>query len=83
MVDRLAYLTADNLDALKTARDALIKMRAEGLRQIRYTANGIERFASYATDIEAASALKDIEQRIAKLEGNLPRHLRVRAVSGY
>jgi hypothetical protein len=73
-----------DLTALKAARNAVIAMRAAGLREVRYAANGVERSARYSTDIEAASALADLERRISDLEGRgLPRHLQVRATRGY
>jgi hypothetical protein len=64
-----SYFAADDLNSLRTARDTILKARAEGTRRIVYEANGVRREIEWRSDVELRQALGDIEQRIAALEG--------------
>lgn len=56
---------------LETLRDALVRARARGFRSVAYDGHRTE----YATDAEMASAIADLDRRIAAAGTSRPRTL--------
>ncbi len=59
-------------------RDRLIRSRASGTRQVDYDGKRI----TYATDSEMATALADLERRIARAQRRPARTLRIHTSKG-
>ncbi len=54
---------------LEELRDALIRARARGTREVQYG----EKSVRYGSDAEMAAAVADLEARIARASGTRPR----------
>ena len=59
-------------------REALLKARYAGVRTVEYDGKRI----SYATDAEMATALLDLERRIATQTGSPIRQVRIASTKG-
>ncbi len=64
--------------ALQTMREALLKARYTGVRTVEYDGRRI----SYATDAEMATALLDLERRIAASGASPIRQVRIASKKG-
>lgn len=60
-----------DVNELETLRDALIRARAQGVRQITLNGKRIE----YGSDAEMAAAIADLETRIARASPNRAKRL--------
>lgn len=67
-----------DIAALQTMREALLKARYAGVRTVEYDGKRI----SYATDAEMATALLDLERRIAALGASPIRQVRIASTKG-
>lgn len=67
-----------DLAALKSMREALLKARYAGVRTVEYDGKRI----TYATDAEMATALLDLERRIAALGATPIRQVRIASTKG-
>ncbi len=56
------------LDDLRARHSALLAARYSGTRKVEYDGRKVE----YGSDAEMASAIADIERRIARLDGAAP-----------
>ena len=56
--------------------------RANGVRQIQYSSNGVSRLVEYRSDAEMAMAQNDLMRRISILLGNTGRAVLVRTSKG-
>lgn len=72
-------MAALTLPELTTFRDALIRARAGGVREVR-DSNG--EAVSYKSDAEMAAALRDVESRIAQFNQSRPTSIRWAASKG-
>ena len=60
---------ADDLATLTAQRDRLLEIRAKGIRSYEIATGSGSRRLEYRTDAEVAAALRDVERRIAALQG--------------
>ena len=67
-----------DIATLQTMREALLKARYAGVRTVEYDGKRI----SYATDAEMATALLDLERRIATQTGSPIRQVRIASTKG-
>lgn len=67
-----------DLATLQTLREALLKARYAGVRTVEYDGKRI----SYATDAETATALLDLERRIAAQNAAPIRQVRIASTKG-
>lgn len=67
-----------DLATLQTLREALLKARYAGVRTVEYDGKRI----SYATDAEMATALLDLERRIAAQGATPIRQVRIASTKG-
>jgi hypothetical protein len=67
-----------DLTQLEAWRDALLKARYVGLRTVEYDGRRV----SYATDAEMATALADLERRIAATRNGRVRQVRIQSTKG-
>lgn len=67
-----------DIATLQTMREALFKARYAGGRTVDYDGKRI----SYATDAEMATALLDLERRIAASGASPIRHVRITSTKG-
>jgi hypothetical protein len=56
--------------------------RANGVRQIQYSANGVSRLVEYRSDAEMAMAQNDLMRRISILLGNVSRTVKISSSKG-
>jgi hypothetical protein len=67
-----------DLTQLEAWRDALLKARYAGLRTVEYDGRRV----SYATDAEMATALADLERRIAVAQSGRVSQVRIQSTKG-
>ncbi|MDD9745522.1 phage head-tail joining protein [Marinovum algicola] len=63
---------------LETLRDALVRARAQGLRSVAYDGHRTE----YVSDAEMASAIADLDRRIAAAGAPRPRTIAFKSSKG-
>ncbi|MEB3417030.1 phage head-tail joining protein [Salipiger marinus] len=64
---------------LESLRDELVRARASGLRVVMYDGHRTE----YGSDAEMASAIADLERRIAADGGKRPRRVTFKSSKGF
>lgn len=67
-----------DLAQLEAWRDALLKARYAGLRNVEYDGRRV----SYATDAEMATALADLERRISAAQSGRVSQVRIQSTKG-
>jgi hypothetical protein len=72
----------ETLEDLQAALVALNKARASGLSVVSYLANGVSRSVTYKHDAEMREAQNDLMRRIAALQGNGNRTIKISASKG-
>lgn len=63
---------------LETLRDALIRARAKGARELQMNGERVR----YGSDAEMAAAIADLDSRIARASGRRPATIRFSASKG-
>ena len=69
---------AIDVSELESLRDALIRARAQGVRQVTLNGKRIE----YGSDTEMAAAVSDLEARIARASPDRPSRLALSLAKG-
>lgn len=69
---------ATTLTDLQAWRDALLRARYSGVRNVEYDGKRV----SYATDAEMAAALADLERRIAGMTGGRVTQVQINSSKG-
>lgn len=73
---------ADDLATLLTQRSRLLEIRAKGMRSYEIDTGNGRRRIEYRSDEEVASAIADIDRRIAALQGTHINTVRIYSSKG-
>lgn len=73
---------AEDIATLQEQLIALNRARAQGVRQITYTANNATRVVEYKSDSEMREAQNDLMRRISAMQGNGNRTIKIASSKG-
>jgi hypothetical protein len=73
---------AEDLADLQAQLIGLNKARAKGIRSISYSSNGVNRVVEFRSDTEMREAQNDLMRRIAALQGNTNRTIKISSSKG-
>ena len=76
-------MTRETLTDLEVQLAQLHRIRAQGTRVVEFSGgNGVSRRVEYRSDAELASAINDLERRIAKLNNMRISQVRIQSSKG-